>query len=592
VQAWQYSNPKQADWPEADYIVGNPPFIGTARMRDALGDGYTEALRKTYTKVPESVDFVMYWWEKSAELTRLGKTKRFGFITTNSLRQTFNRRVLQQHLSASPALSLAFAIPDHPWVDSLDGAAVRIAMTVGIPGEHQGRLLNVISERSDDGNEAISVELQEKSGKVYADLTIGADVAGSVSLKENQGISNRGFEIGGAGFIVSPEQAENLGLGRIKNLENYILKYRNGRDITSVPRGVMIIDMYGLSAIQVREKFPEVYQWLFERVKPEREQNRSKLLSENWWLHRRAREDLRNMLKNLSRYIATVETAKHRVFVFLEKDILPDNMLVNIALEDGYYLGVLSSKHHVLWALATGGILGPTPRYNKTRCFETFPFPTPSDTQKSQIRDLGERLDAHRKRQQSQYPDLTLTDMYNVLEKERAGEKLNEKERRIHEQGLIGLLRQLHDELDAAVAEAYGWPADLPEAEILERLVQLNAQRAAEEAAGQVRWLRPEYQAPNEVQQGVQGKLLEDEEETVAVSAAVAKQAWPDTLPAQAAALRDLLASLDQSVELSTLAAAFEGKVTPKRKTDIQRLLETMAALGQAEMTGAGLWKR
>ncbi|MEO6036987.1 MAG: class I SAM-dependent DNA methyltransferase, partial [Saprospiraceae bacterium] len=243
------------------------------------------------------------------------------------------------------------------------------------------------------------------------------------------------------------------------------------------------------------------------------------------------------------------------------------------------------------WALATGAFLEDRPNYNHSDCFNKFPFPTPTDPQKSQIRELGERLDAHRKRQQSQYPELTLTDMYNVLEKERAGEALQEKERRIHEQGLIGLLRQLHDELDAAVAAAYGWPADLPEADILERLVQLNAQRAAEEAAGQVRWLRPEYQAPTANQAGQQGKLLEDEALPPAAAGVAAKRPWPDALPAQAAALRDLLAAGDQPLELGVLAAAFEGKVTPKRKADIQRLLETMAALGQAEAVGAG-WKR
>lgn len=592
TQAWKYTNPKPAEWPQADYIVGNPPFIGTARMRDALGDGYTEALRKSYPNVPDSVDFVMYWWEKAAQQTRLGQTKGFGFITTNSLRQTFNRRVLQQHLSAKPPLSLAFAIPDHPWVDSVDGAAVRIAMTVGVAGEQQGKLFQVTEEKWSDGEEAANVILVEKQGKIYADLTIGANVAGSVSLKSNSDLSSRGVQLYGDGFIIDDENAVNLGLGKITGLENFIRPYLNGNDLTKRSRKAKVIDLFGLTIEQVRSQFPEVYQWIYERVKPSRDESTEPKVRENWWLHGRTRSELRDAIKNISRYIGTSETAKHRIFVFLEKDILPDNMLVNIALEDGYHLGILSSKHHVAWALAQGGILGPTPRYNKTRCFETFPFPAPTDAQKSRIRDLGERLDAHRKRQQAQYPDLTLTDIYNVLEKERAGEKLNEKERRIHEQGLIGLLRQLHDELDAAVAEAYGWPADLPEAEILERLVQLNAQRAAEEAAGHIRWLRPEYQAPTAGQPGVQGKLIDDEEAPAAVAGPAVKRPWPDTLPAQAAALRDLLATHDQPVELGVLAAAFEGKVTPKRKSDMQRLLETMAALGQAEMVGEGWWKR
>jgi methylase of polypeptide subunit release factors len=97
-----YENPRQAEWPQADFIVGNPPFIGTARMRDALGDGYAETLRGTYPDVPESADFVMYWWEKAGRIVRSTKAKRFGFITTNSIRQAFNRRVLQAHMSCRP----------------------------------------------------------------------------------------------------------------------------------------------------------------------------------------------------------------------------------------------------------------------------------------------------------------------------------------------------------------------------------------------------------------------------------------------------------------------------------------------------------
>ena len=89
-----YTNPRPAVWPQADFIVGNPPFIGTARMREDLGDSYAETLRAAYPDVPESADFVLYWWHKAAELVRTGKARRFGLITTNSLTQTFARRDL------------------------------------------------------------------------------------------------------------------------------------------------------------------------------------------------------------------------------------------------------------------------------------------------------------------------------------------------------------------------------------------------------------------------------------------------------------------------------------------------------------------
>jgi hypothetical protein len=138
--------------------------------------------------------------------------------------------------------------------------------------------------------------------------------------------------------------------------------------------------------------------------------------------------------------------------------------------------------------------VGNDPRYNNSRCFETFPFPTCTPAQQEKIRALGEQLDAHRKRQQALHPELTMTGMYNVLEAVRAGTTLNAKEKKIYDQGLVGILKQLHDELDAAVAEAYGWPNHLSTDVILTRLVALNAERAAEEAKGTVRWLRPEYQ--------------------------------------------------------------------------------------------------
>jgi SAM-dependent methyltransferase len=131
VSVMSYTNARKAAWQAADFIVGNPPFIGNSRMRDALGDGYVEALRRMYESVPESSDYVMYWWERAAQLVREGKVRRFGLITTNSLRQTFNRRVIENHLTAENPLSLIFAVPDHPWVDTSNGAAVRISMTIG-----------------------------------------------------------------------------------------------------------------------------------------------------------------------------------------------------------------------------------------------------------------------------------------------------------------------------------------------------------------------------------------------------------------------------------------------------------------------------
>ena len=437
-------------------------------MRDALGDGYAEALWAAYPKMPQSADFVMFWWEKAALAARGWKpasdkakakgTRRFGFITTNSLRQTFNRKVLEPHLSDDKSpISLVFAIPDHPWVDAGDGAAVRIAMTVAELGKAPGRVLTITEERKGETeSEGRPVTFSIEKGKVYADLRIGADVAGAVPLRANEGLSSPGVKLHGAGFIVTPAEARALGLGTVPGLEAHIREYRNGRDLTATPRRAMVIDLYPLSQAETLARFPSVYQHVFDKVKPERDQNAEPFRRTNWHWFGRTHETYRAFTKGLHRFIVTVETTKHRTFQFLSGDTRADNMLVAIGTDDAAPLSVLSSHVHEVWALKAGGTLEDRPRYNKTLCFNPFPFPDPTDAQKARLRSLGEQLDAHRKAQQAAHPKLTLTGMYNVLEKLRAGERIEGKDREIYDQGLIGILRDLHDQIDREVAAAYG----------------------------------------------------------------------------------------------------------------------------------------
>jgi hypothetical protein len=213
---------------------------------------------------------------------------------------------------------------------------------------------------------------------------------------------------------------------------------------------------------------------------------------------------------------------------------------------------------------------------------------------------------AHRKRQQAQHPRLTLTDMYNVLAKLRAGEPLSDADRHIHEQGLVSILRQLHDDLDAAVLAAYGWEdlLDLTgfgkpvrsgsdatsDALILERLVALNAERAAEEASGRVRWLRPEYQARDAVAPVSQPALLEEEATAVQPPAPTTTPPWPDGLAARAAAVRAALVAFGRPMSADEVAASFAGRATDTRRDQTAELLQTLAALGQARLVAAGRW--
>ncbi|WP_041193722.1 class I SAM-dependent DNA methyltransferase [Candidatus Symbiobacter mobilis] len=597
---WRYVAPRKADWPQADFLVGNPPFIGNKRMRDALGDGYVSALRAAWPEVPESADYVMYWWQKAAETTRTGAARRFGLITTNSLTMIFNRRVIEAQQSASPPLGLAFAIPDHPWVDSADGAAVRIAMTVGAAGCTAGEL-RIAEQETLAENGEVRVDFQIWQGTIHPDLTVGANVTAVVRLQANDRLSNRGVIPHGAGFVVTPEQALALGLGTVPGLDRHIRPYRNGRDVTGRPRGVLVIDLHGLTVDEVRVRFPEVFQWLWERVKPERDHNPERYRRENWWLFARRNTELRSALSGLLRYIVTPQVAKHRVFQWMDAAILPDDKLIAIASDDALHLGVLSSRVHGEWALAAGGRLGVgnDPVYSKSTCFDPFPFPdtdtglTPELAQR--IRALAEQIDAHRKARQALYEDVTLTGLYNVLDMLRNGTALAPRDQTLHEHGLVSVLRTLHDELDAAVLDAYGWgdlrwPQDADAtAALLARLVELNARRAGEEAAGTIRWLRPAFQRAQTAQDQSALALAEQgAQESPGTPVPIEPCAWPTGLPAQIKAVAEVLARSTRPLDQDAIAAHFTAR--GRWRDRLPTILATLEALGRARMVDAQRW--
>jgi hypothetical protein len=459
-------------------------------------------------------------------------------------------------------------------------------MTVAAPGNAPGRLFTVTDEKKgEDENEGRAVGLSGQIGKIFSDLRIGADVAAAKPLIANDGIASPGVKLHGAGFIVTPAEAQALGLGSVPGLEAHVRAYRNGRDLTSISRAVMVIDLFGLAEREVRERFPSVYQFLADRVKPERDAKASSSpdsaqYARMWWLHGKPRPILRPALKGLARYIVTPVTAKHRFFVFAESAILADDALICIASSDPALISILSSKIHFAWGVHAGSTLEDRPRYLKTSCFDPFPFPDATEEQKSRMRLLGEELDAHRKAQQAAHPKLTLTAMYNVLEKLRAGQKIEGRDRETYDQGLVGILRTIHDRIDAEVAAAYGWPVDLTDDDILHHLVALNRARAAEEASGLIRWLRPEYQNPAGHAAVTQGQQTELD---VGTTGTAIKTPWPKTLPDQITAVHAALSDMGEASS-DQIARRF----TRAQSRSVQTLLESLTALGQARLIEGG----
>jgi len=580
VEVERYVKPKQAKWPKSDFIVGNPPFVGNKRMRDRFGDGYTEAVRSAFPQTGDTVDFVMYWWAKAAIIASSKSVHRFGFITTNSITQSFNRSVVRD----AKDISLAYAIPDHPWIDASDGAAVRIAMTVGEKrGSNQSTLQRVLEELpNEDPNGELSVTLETIRGAtINDDLTVGIDVGAASALKANSRIAFTGMYPLGEGFTLTDENLHEIGLGtdfQISCLKSFF----TARDLTQRNRKNKIVDFYPASEAQARELSPALYQWLLNNVKPERDVNPVAERRRNWWLFTRPIPDLRAALGPIERFIAVPRTAKHLTFQFLPSTAIVDTTVVAIAHADAYLLGVLCAHIHRVWARKAGGTLEDRPRYQHEATFKPFPFPAEvPGPLKARIRAEAEALDALRKQVLAEHDDLTLTGLYNVLEALRDGRALTDKERDIHDRGLVTLIRQHHDAIDSAVAEAYGWPADLSDEDILTRLVTLNKARAAEEAKGLIRWLRPEFQASGATTPQVNATLDLGDAPAAAPATIIP---WPKTLAEQVSTVAALLAATQAPQHPSEIARAIKGTnakgVTP--------VLDALTAIGQARRLADG----
>ncbi|MCL4806410.1 MAG: class I SAM-dependent DNA methyltransferase [Thermoanaerobaculia bacterium] len=583
----RYVNPRRAEWPEADYVVTNPPYMGEKRQRDVFGDGYVDALRAVYSDLSDSVDYVAYWWHRCATAIEVRTMLRAGLITTTAMLQSKNRALMEAW--AKKQIRVAWAIPDHVWCDARTNAEVRVAMMVLARNPPNARLVTVQYTRYIQGDVPVIGEVTTTALNV--DLTAHTDVPSATQrpLLAWRGLSSQGVKRGGEGFLCNPEEARQL-IATTPRAHEVLRTYRNGQDFAGRSRGLYAID-FGLMSEDEARSFPALYGRILDRVRPERALNKRASYARYWWRFLEPRRELRSALMGLARYIVTLEVGKHRVFSFLDVETLADGTLVCIASDDSFVLGALSSRVHAVWSLAAGGWLEDKHRYNKTLCLDPFPLPAAQNSEVDRVRGLGEALDVHRNRQQAQHPNLTITGMYNVLEKLRSGEALTAKEKTIHEQGLVSVLKQLHDDLDAAVFDAYGWTPTLTDEEILERLVALNAERVEEEKRGLVRWLRPEFQNPGgrkaATQDSLAGTGTEAEDEELASMSAVARS-WPKALPERIAAVRDLLHQRQpQSFE------SIRGEFTGAKPKELQGILESLAALGLAvvrEEGGARVW--
>jgi len=303
------------------------------------------------------------------------------------------------------------------------------------------------------------------------------------------------------------------------------------------------------------------------------------------------------------------------IFLFIKSDLFLDDGAVYIGSESAKILSILSGRFHCFWTIEQAARLGVgnDVRYNKSETFDPFPFPDcitdETNTELSErLSILGERLDEHRKSVMKKHNFLTMTGMYNLLERVREldagiGEPLTDSERDVYDAALIGMLKEIHDDIDRATLEAYGWSdlapalvgkvgATLPsphktpeqeaaEEELLSRLVALNIERREEERTGKVRWLRPEYQIPK------LGHKVKAETKDMDVAPVIIDDApaWPKDGLDQIKVVREVLARSETPVLPDAVSATFKGRNSPKRKTRVVDVLETLVATGLVRKT-------
>ena len=444
-------------WPPADVVVGNPPFLGDRKMRSALGDRYVDDLRGLYGgRVAGGADLVTYWFEKARGYVESGRVSRVGLLATNGIRHGANRRVLQRVKESG---DIFFAESDRPWVQ--DGAAVRVSMVGFDDGSEQEKTLN--------GSPASAIN---------ADLTAGLDLTAARRLPENSGVAYYGTVKIGPFDIDEPLARKMLAAKGNPNgrpNSDVVKPWMNASDVTRRPRGKWAVDFGAATPLEEASLYEEPFEYLLRHAKPMRDGVKRKKYREVWWLFGEPGPGLRRALAPLDRYIATPYTAKHRVFVWLDRAVLPDHQLVAVARDDDYFFGVLHSSAHELWAVRQSNPMGKgnDPRYSPTVCFETFPFPWPPGTEPEAnarveaVAKAARRLDGLRTNwlfpediDDAERKKRTLTNLYNLRPT---------------------WLANAHVELNRAVFAAYGWPEDtndLGEEEILKRLLALNLERA------------------------------------------------------------------------------------------------------------------
>lgn len=449
----------ETEWPAADFIIGNPPFLGSQNLRRELSDGYVKSLFKVFgNRLPGASDLCCYFFEKARAQLAEGDTERAGLLSTNSIRGGSNREVLKRIKNTG---EIFMAWSDEPWV--LNGAAVRISIVGFDAGQERGIFLN-----------------GEPVSRINSDLSSLVDITNAEQLKENLRVAYQG-EIKGGPFDIDSSTASRLLSSPLnpngRPNSDVVKPWVNSLDLTRRPRHMWVIDFGVSMSLDDAALYEAPFEYVLQNVKPTRDTNPRERRRRLWWIHTEVQASMRSSIAGLRRYLVSPRVAKYRLFVWLDSNVVPDGQLVVFARDDDYFFGVLHSRAHEVWSLRMGTWLGKgnDPRYTPTTCFETFPLPWPpgqepvDDPRVIEIGAAAAELDRLRRNwldpegaTEAELKKRTLTNLYNQRPT---------------------WLQHAHARLNRAVWAAYGWddpdPDTVEEDTILARLLALNHERSA-----------------------------------------------------------------------------------------------------------------
>jgi hypothetical protein len=448
-----------------DAFVGNPPFMGGSKITAALGTDYREHLMRFLTEgATGKIDLCGFFFLRGVSCIRGDGC--LGLIATNSLSQGDSAKIgLKRILNSGRCFFRALS--DTPW-PGLAGVTVSVIWVFN--GEWQGEV-----SLDEEVVEAINEYLRPEESQSQP-LT---------RLQSNVGKAFRGTEIKGIGFTLSFSEAEALLAADPRN-KDIIFPYINGDDLYSRPDqspSRMIINFHEWTYEQA-SKYPECLKIVTERVKPFRDTITKQIHEPNYWKFWDKRLDSYALIKAMPRVLARSQVGNRHSVAFLPTGIVYDTTLIVFALSEFANFGLLQSSIHEEWArVFSGAALRTDMRYSTKGAFDTFPFCATTHTLEMASKVYYEfRRDVMQSRQEG------LTKTYN----------------RFHDRGEasadIARLRALHVEMDQSVADAYGWTglhlshdfhetkqgirftvSESARREILDRLLELNHQRYAEE---------------------------------------------------------------------------------------------------------------